>query len=259
MTNVSYRRFKQSDVLNDSFIIEILSFIVQNFAPIILDRKLDDEKEKRIVKYLWDECIPHDFTRFIYKKDIFLVVSSPKLTYQKADGVVKEFIKENPNRINHLKYKTEKNFKLIHYVYSLLLPKIYNRVNDFGIRNKSNFDFVSWSWRVKKQNGAVAPKIVNELPTLTKQILVTDVLATPKSPEDYKNREVHELEQKPVYFEPDPPIAPAPKYRKLVTETVEVKHQSGTDRADGKKNDGSAKKNMDPRAAKKKRGKKTYS
>ena len=59
--------------------------------------------------------------------------------------------------------------------------------------------------------------------------------------------------------EPDPPIAPAPKYRKLVTETVEVKHQSGIDRADGKKNDGSAKKNMDPRAAKKKRGKKTYS
>ena len=108
MTNVSYRRFKQSDVLNDSFIIEILSFIVQNFAPIILDRKLDDEKEKRIVKFLWDECIPHDFTRFIYKKDIFLVVSSPKLTYQKADGVVKEFIKEDPNRISHLKYRLKK-------------------------------------------------------------------------------------------------------------------------------------------------------
>ena len=60
-------------------------------------------------------------------------------------------------------------------------------------------------------------------------------MATPKNPENYKNREVHELEQNPVYFEADPPIAPAPKNRKLVTETVDVKHQSGTDRADGKK------------------------
>ena len=57
-------------------------------------------------------------------------------------------------------------------------------------------------------------------------------MATPKNPENYKNREVHELEQNPVYFEADPPIAPAPKNRKLVTETVDVKHQSGTDRAD---------------------------
>ena len=35
LTNVSYRRFKQSDFMKNSFIINILSFSVQNFNPII--------------------------------------------------------------------------------------------------------------------------------------------------------------------------------------------------------------------------------
>ena len=33
LTNVLYRRYKQKDITNASFIIDILSFIVQNFNP----------------------------------------------------------------------------------------------------------------------------------------------------------------------------------------------------------------------------------
>ena len=47
LTNVSYRRFKQSDFLKDNFIVDILSFLVQNFNPVNLDIKLDAEKKKR--------------------------------------------------------------------------------------------------------------------------------------------------------------------------------------------------------------------
>ena len=36
LTNVSYRRFKQSDFNNPSFIVDILLFLVQNFNPINL-------------------------------------------------------------------------------------------------------------------------------------------------------------------------------------------------------------------------------
>ena len=45
-----YRRYKQKGFHNTSFIIDVLSFIVQNFTPINLDRKLDDEKEKLMIK-----------------------------------------------------------------------------------------------------------------------------------------------------------------------------------------------------------------
>ena len=47
--NVSYRRCKQSDFNN-------------------LERKLDLEKEQDVIKFLWDECIPRDFVRYIINK-----------------------------------------------------------------------------------------------------------------------------------------------------------------------------------------------
>ena len=68
-----------------------------------MDRKLDHEKEKLMVKYLWDKYIPHDFTRFIYNSENHVVFSNPKLTYQKANGIAKNFIEEDPNHHNILK------------------------------------------------------------------------------------------------------------------------------------------------------------
>ena len=48
------------------------------------------------------------FYSFFYKSENPIVLSNPKLTYQKANGFMKNFIEEDPNRINILKYKTEK-------------------------------------------------------------------------------------------------------------------------------------------------------
>ena len=89
--NVSYRRCKQSDFNN-------------------LERKLDLEKERDVIKFLWDECIPHDFIRYMYQQVNYNVISKPNVTYQKANEIVKQFIFEDPNRINTLKYKTEERF-----------------------------------------------------------------------------------------------------------------------------------------------------
>ena len=65
LTNVSYRRFKQSDFNKASFIVDILSFLVKKVNPISLERKLDIEEERDMVKYLWKNCIPHDFVRYM--------------------------------------------------------------------------------------------------------------------------------------------------------------------------------------------------
>ena len=150
MTNVSYRRFKQSDFHNSSFIVDILSFLVQNFNPVNLDIKLDLEKERDMVKFLWDECIPHEFVTFLYKGKYYEEISQPNLTYQKANKIVKEYLVENPQRINQLKFKIEEKFNLIHYIYSSLFSKIYNRTNTFGIKRKNNFKFNFQLWKRKK-------------------------------------------------------------------------------------------------------------
>ena len=50
-----------------------------------------------MVKLLWDECIPHDFTRDIYKNENYNSITNPKLTYQKANAIVKNLIEEDVN------------------------------------------------------------------------------------------------------------------------------------------------------------------
>ena len=96
------------------------------------------------------------------------------------NGIVKTFIELNSNNINLLKFKIEKNFKIIQYVYSLLYSKVYNTINNFGIQNRNSFDFAFSNWKARKQNGPISPKIINELPAPAKQILVTEMLSKPK-------------------------------------------------------------------------------
>ena len=147
MTNVSYRRFKQSDFKKDSFIIEILSYLLQNFNPINLERKLEIEKERDMITFLWDECITYDFVCYMYKFENYVTISKPNITHQKTHDIVKKFLKEDPNRTNFLKYKIQEKFQLIHYVYSLLFSKIYNRTSQFDIQNKNSFDFYFQTWK----------------------------------------------------------------------------------------------------------------
>ena len=174
--------------------------------------------------------------------------------------IVKDFIEEDANRINLLKFRIESNLNAIHYVFSSLFPKVYNRTNNFGVQKESNFEFVFSTWKTRKQNigGTIAPRVINELLAPTKQVLVTDMLSNAKNPKDYQNREVNEFEQVPLNFEKSvldhtsAPIAPAPKY-KMTAETVEIKKEMGTDKLNGTKistkMDGSAKKVMDATAA----------
>ena len=108
LTNVSYRRFKQPDFNNSSFIVDILLFLVQKFNPINLDRKLDNKKEKEILKFVQDECIPNVFISYMYSKENYDAISDLKLTYQKANKIVEKFIMKDPNYLNLLKYKIEK-------------------------------------------------------------------------------------------------------------------------------------------------------
>ena len=52
---------------------------MQNFNPINLERKLYIEKERDMDKFLWDECIPRDFVRYMYKQDNYTEISKPIL------------------------------------------------------------------------------------------------------------------------------------------------------------------------------------
>ena len=74
LTNASFR-FKQSDFNKNSFIVDILSFLLQKLNPLNLERKLEMEEERDMIKFMWDECIPHEFVRFMYKHKYYNQIS----------------------------------------------------------------------------------------------------------------------------------------------------------------------------------------
>ena len=77
LRKVSYRRFKQTDFNKANFIVDIITFLTQSFNPINLDRKLDVEKERDMIKFLSDDCIPHSFVSYTYLSKNYDVISSP--------------------------------------------------------------------------------------------------------------------------------------------------------------------------------------
>ena len=69
LTNVSYRRYKPEDVEKTNFVIDVFSFLTQNLNPTGLDRKLEILLERDYVKMIWDSCVPHKFSKFIYQRE----------------------------------------------------------------------------------------------------------------------------------------------------------------------------------------------
>ena len=79
--------------------------------------------------------------------------------------------------INRLKYKIAERFELIHYIYSFLYAKIYNRANSFRIQRKNDLDFQFQIWRKEKQQKFIA-----------------------KEPNNYVDRKIEKIEQTPIDF-----------------------------------------------------------
>ena len=68
LTNVSYRRYKPEDVEKPNFVINVFSFLTQNLNLTGLNRKVEIPLERDFVKMIWDSCVPHKSTKFIYLK-----------------------------------------------------------------------------------------------------------------------------------------------------------------------------------------------
>ena len=100
LTNVSYRRYKPEGVEKTSFVIDVFSFLTQNLNPTGLDRELEILLERDYVKMIWDSCVPHKFTKFIYLKENFIDLSQPHITCQKASNFVFRFFKEDTQNID---------------------------------------------------------------------------------------------------------------------------------------------------------------
>ena len=73
---------------------------------------------------IWDSCVPHKFTKFIYLKGNFIELSQLHITYPKANNIVVKFVEEDMQNIDLLKSALRNHLRTVQYVYSFLSQKI---------------------------------------------------------------------------------------------------------------------------------------
>ena len=73
---------------------------------------------------IWDSCVPHKFTKFIYLKENFIELSQLHITYPKANNIVVKFVEEDMQNIDLLKSALRNHLRTVQYVYSFLSQKI---------------------------------------------------------------------------------------------------------------------------------------
>ena len=66
-----------------NFVVDVFSFLTQNLNPTGLDRKLETALERDYVKIIWDTCVQHKLSKFIYLKENFIDLYQPHITYHK--------------------------------------------------------------------------------------------------------------------------------------------------------------------------------
>ena len=100
-----------------NFVVDVSSFLTQNLNLTGLDRKLETALERDYVKMIWDTCLPHKFSKFIYLKENFIDLCQPHITYQKANNIVLKVIEEDPQSFELLKATLREHLCRVQYVY----------------------------------------------------------------------------------------------------------------------------------------------
>ena len=135
LTNISYNRLKSAYFNNASFMINFYTYILFNLNSIFLEQKFDDKNDRDFVETLWNYLVPNELYIYICRNDNFIELNKLTWKYQNAHKTLKNFITGEKNNFLRLKSFLKKNLLTFQYVYSVLFPKYFCRVDDYCIRN----------------------------------------------------------------------------------------------------------------------------
>ena len=134
---------------------------------------------------LWNKYIPQEFCRYIYLKDNYLILIQLQINFQKANTIVRNFVKQNIKCLDLLKSYFMENVKIYQHPYA-------------------TFQHVTTSL-VQRIDQSLTYAIENELTTenTLKQVLaiIKKHGEVAKNLENYKERSastINEFEQVPI-------------------------------------------------------------
>ena len=152
LTNISYRRISDKDFTNANFVIDLLSYILLYVRPFFLAVTYADNKQRDMVKMLWEKCLPAKFYEHIKKPDNFFILNSGKLTFNQAKNIVLSYM-QLPDFWQELIKMIIKRHKVCQYV--LLFPITYLQINKYGIKIRNDFSLCFTEWlneNIKKEH-----------------------------------------------------------------------------------------------------------
>ena len=105
-----------------------------------MERKFIEKDDKIFINLLWEKCIPRKLFEFIKQKENFMKIKLLTLKYASANEIIKKFIENDPANIEILKHYFKANSLKYQYVYATLFPRCLCRVDEYGLKCKSEFD-----------------------------------------------------------------------------------------------------------------------
>lgn len=74
--------------------MDCYSFIIQKVNPFSLEGKFESLTDRNWVNTLWGKCIPQDLYKYICLRDIFMLVSQLKITFQNSNMILTTLLKQ---------------------------------------------------------------------------------------------------------------------------------------------------------------------
>ena len=205
LTNLSYIRVNRLDFDNKSYVLDILTFIIQYLNSFLLDLKLETDLEKNMLMFVWQNCLPTKLTNFVSTKDNYDTLTKNNLKFKDVYLIVQEYMSsgsddgENNEKYNEVEKMLKSNFDEIRYVFSNLFPKIYSRTNESGRQIKSKFDYSFSLWFNDYYSNNIKQQQQQQQQEQQVVTVVNRGASTGKNMDDYKNRVfINEFEQKPL-------------------------------------------------------------
>ena len=99
----------------------------------------------------WTYLVPNKFYIFICK-NAFIILNELSLKYQNASEIVHDLIAENNVHFLKLKEYFKRNALIYQYIYALLFPKYFCRVDNYNVRSKLVFDIAYGSYKNQEEN-----------------------------------------------------------------------------------------------------------
>ena len=104
---------KEEDLFDRSFVFDVYTLTTKSINPFLLERKIFDVKDRKMISMLWEECNEPSFYKHICQAKNFLYLNAKNVIYAKVAQIVMDYTEKDENNFDKLKNKLIENKKNI--------------------------------------------------------------------------------------------------------------------------------------------------